>query len=191
MSDTTYCYPLDYKVLKNKLGLRDAAELDRAERRLVVQRALEGIPTGNFDLKHLKAIHRHLFQDVYEWAGQTRTVEIAKGGSQFQFVRYIETGMADVYRRVTTDGVLKADTPDRFARLASEIIGDVNYVHPFRDGNGRAQLYYLKQLAAQAGYQLNLMGLMPMEWRNASRAAHRGNYEPLEHAIRLALENGL
>jgi cell filamentation protein len=54
------------------------------ERRLVVQRSREGAPTGDFDLRHLRAIHRHLFQDVYDWAGEIRTVEIAKGGSQFR-----------------------------------------------------------------------------------------------------------
>src|SRR5690606_15090999 len=49
-------------------------------------------PSGSFDLKHLRAIHRHLFQDVYDWAGELRTVEIFKGGSQFQFRQYIATG---------------------------------------------------------------------------------------------------
>lgn len=79
MSDTVYCYPPDYTVLKNRLGLRDAEALDRAERRLVYLRQAEDIPTGDFDLAHLRAIHRHLFQDVFDWAGQIRTVEISKG----------------------------------------------------------------------------------------------------------------
>ena len=100
MSDTDYCYPPDYAVLRNKLGIRDAAELDRAERRRVAQRLSEAVPRGDFDLDHLKAIHHHLFQDVYAWAGQTRTIEIAKGGALFQFHRYIEIGMGDVHRRL-------------------------------------------------------------------------------------------
>ena len=96
-----YTYP-DSAVLRNKLGFVDAAQLDRMELRLVTQRATDGIPIGRFDLDHLRAIHRHLFQDVYEWAGETRTVEIAKGGRQFQFRQYIETGMQDIRRRVSS-----------------------------------------------------------------------------------------
>lgn len=74
-----YLYP-GAGVLRNRLGLTDPDQLDRVERRLVTQRIIEGAPTGDFDVAHLRAIHRHLFQDVYAWAGELRTVEIAKGG---------------------------------------------------------------------------------------------------------------
>ncbi len=121
MSDTKYCYPPNYSVLKNKLDLRDADLLERAERRLVVQRVLEGIPTGDFDLAHLKAIHRHMFQDIFDWAGEIRTTEISKGGSQFQFRQYIETGMANIYRRVKAHDYLKKLPADQFADLASSL----------------------------------------------------------------------
>jgi cell filamentation protein len=119
-------------VLRNLLDIRDAADLDRVERELVVQRVREGVPGGDFDLAHLRAIHRHLFQDVYEWAGQVRTVEISKGGSQFQFRQYIETGMADIHGGLQKRGFLRGLGADGFALAAGEIIGDVNYVHPFR-----------------------------------------------------------
>ena len=155
MSDDPYVYPGSI-VLRNKLSIRNADELDRVERRLATQRAREGIPTGNFDLKHLKAIHRHLFQDIYDWAGQLRTVEISKNGSQFQFQRYIETGMADVHRRLVQRNFLKALDAAAFARGAGEIMGDVNYVHPFREGNGRTQMLYLSQLASQAGHKIDI-----------------------------------
>ena len=73
MSDRDYCYPPDFTVLRNRLGIRVARTLDAAERQFVAQRLLEAVPTGEFDLAHLKAIHRHLFQDVYDWAGELRT----------------------------------------------------------------------------------------------------------------------
>jgi cell filamentation protein len=90
-----YHYP-GTKVLRNRLGIIEARKLDRLERRMVGDRIAEGAPVGSFDLSHLRAIHRHLFQDIYDWAGELRTVEISKGGSQFQFRQYIPTGMADV-----------------------------------------------------------------------------------------------
>ncbi|HXT05750.1 MAG TPA: hypothetical protein VN715_02295 [Roseiarcus sp.] len=88
MSDDPYVYPRTF-VLRNKLGLTDAVRLESFERRMVVQRLDEGVPSGAFDLDHLRAIHRHLFQDVYDWAGEIRTTELAKGGHQFMFRRYI------------------------------------------------------------------------------------------------------
>jgi cell filamentation protein len=144
------------KVPRNRLGISDARKLDRIERRLVADRIAEGAPVGAFDLTHLCAIHRHLFQDVYDWAGELRTVEINKGGHQFQFRRYIQTGMSDVHRCLVQSKFLRTLGPDGFAQQAGVIIGDVNYIHPFREGNGRAQAQYLKQLAAQAGHDLDL-----------------------------------
>ena len=183
MSDTKYCYPPDYSVLKNKLNLRDADLLERAERRLVVQRVLDGIPTGAFDLAHLKAIHRHMFQDIFDWAGEIRTTEISKGGSQFQFRQYIETGMADICRRIKAHDYLKNLPADQFADIAGEIIGDINYVHPFREGNGRTQMQYLKQLAEQAGHSIDLTAIEKDAWMEASQKAHLGDYQPMSRCI--------
>ena len=73
-----YVYP-GTRILRNRLGIVEPIKLDRAERRLVVARIKQDVPKGNFDLTHLCAIHRHLFQDIYEWAGEIRTVEISKG----------------------------------------------------------------------------------------------------------------
>lgn len=89
MSDDPYVYP-GTRCFINKLEITDPVALDAMERRLVIQRSREGIPTDDFDLGHLCAIHEHLFQDVYDWAGQVRIVEISKGGQQFQFRRFIE-----------------------------------------------------------------------------------------------------
>ncbi len=142
MSDDPYVYA-GTTVLKNRLDITDADELDLMERRLVRVRLEEGVPGGEFDLAHLRAIHRHLFQDMYDWAGEIRTVEIAKGGHQFQFRQYIATGMRDVHRRLEERDFLRGLRRRDFAAAAGPIIGDVNYVHPFREGNGRTQLLYL------------------------------------------------
>jgi cell filamentation protein len=185
--DDPYIYP-GSRVLINKFGITDAARLAYFERELVVQRAAEGIPSGQFDLPHLQNIHRHLFQDVYEWAGQLRTVEISKAGHPFQLRRFIETGMADVFRRLLNRGFLSGLSTYAFAKEAAEIIGDVNYVHPFRDGNGRAQLFYLEQLAANAGHRLELARLDPAGWIEASRAAHHADYSLMATQIGRCLD---
>jgi cell filamentation protein len=186
MSDDPYVYP-GTAVLRNKLGIRDARKLDFHEREIVLQRIRQGVPSGDFDLAHLKAIHRHLFQDIYDWAGDIRAVEISKGGSQFQFRQYIETGMADVHRRIEAAKYFKGLTPSAFAERAGEIVGDVNYVHPFRDGNGRVQLQYLKQLGQRAGHPIDLTAFSAQSWLAASTEAHQGRYDAMAICIERAL----
>ena len=160
MSDRDYCYPPDFTVLRNRLGIRAApALLEAAERGLVAQRLLEPLPRGDFDLPHLKAIHRHPFRDVNAWAGVVRTVEIAKDGSRFQPRRFIETGMADIRPRIMIAGHFREMGPYGFVEGAGPILGDINHVHPFREVNGRTQLRYLRQLAAHAGHALDVPGI--------------------------------
>jgi cell filamentation protein len=183
MSDEIYCYPPDFKVLRNRFNIRDEAELDAVEREFVVQRLREPSPTGAFDRAHLQAIHRHLFQDMYDWAGELRVIEISKGGSQFQFVRFIETGLKNVHDRLIQRNFLKALDAPTFAGEAGQILGDVNYVHPFREGNGRAQMVYLTQLAERAGHLIDLTRINKSEWLTASRDAHLGHYGRMERCI--------
>lgn len=128
-----------------------------------------------------------MFQDVYDWAGELRTVEISKGANQFQFRRYIETGMADVYGRIRERQLLSGLDISAFAVQASDIIGGINYVHPFREGNGRTLLHYPKQFAAQAGHPLDLRHIDKAGWLAGSKAAHNGLYEPMGRCIRQAL----
>lgn len=182
-----YVYSDVPTVLKNKFGLKSAAKLDVVERAHVAQRIEEGLPEGKFDLAHIKAIHKHLFQDVYEWAGETRTVELSKGGHHFQPVPYIATGIANIHERLVQRKFLAGLSPDIFAREAAQIIGDLNYVHPFREGNGRAQLLYLKALARRAGHDIDLARLKRDRWQEASRAAHNANYDLMAKAIAAAL----
>jgi cell filamentation protein len=186
MNEDPYVYP-GTQILRNKLDIRDQSLLDETERRLVTQRIRPGAPGGNFDLPHLEAIHRHLFQDVYEWAGQIRTLEISKGGDQFQFHRFIQTGVADVHRRIVAANYLQGLPGKEFADRAAEIIGDLNYAHPFREGNGRTQLQYLKQLAERAGHSMDLTKLQPDQWLHASTEAHQARYDAMARAIEAAL----
>lgn len=184
--DDPYVYP-GTRILRNRLEIRNTTRLDRVERRLVIQRIRSGVPGASFDLAHLRSIHRHLFQDVYDWAGELRTVEISKGGNQFQFRQYITTGMADVHRRLTRSAFLRALSSAEFAQQSGTIMGDLNYVHPFREGNGRAQLQYLKQLAMQASHNLDLARIDAVSWIEASHASHTADYSLMADVIRRAI----
>lgn len=190
MSDDPYCYPPDFKTLRNKLNIRDADALERAETAFVTARMAQKLPSGLFDLEHLQSIHRHLFQDIYPWAGEVRTVEIAKGSTQFQHRRFIQTGMADIHRRLQSKSYLTNTSIAGFAKEAGQIIGDLNHVHPFREGNGRTQLVYLAQLAMKAGHDINLSRINKERWLSASIAAHKADYTPMAEEICSALQIG-
>jgi cell filamentation protein len=104
----------------------------------------------------LLSIHRHLFQDVYSWAGERRKVEISKAGKQFfptthfdNAFRFIDTLISD-YKNIS-----KGDKLQTAEKLA-EILDNVNYLHPFREGNGRTQREFLRLLASEKGLTLNL-----------------------------------
>ena len=91
--------------------------------------------------------------------------------------------MADVHSRILKADYLKNLRPAQFAIQAGSIIGDVNYAHPFREGNGRAQMQYLKQLAQRAGHPLDLSRLNQEQWIHASKEAHMARYESMAKAI--------
>lgn len=104
----------------------------------------------------LLSIHRHLFQDVYSWAGKRRKVEISKAGKQFfptthfdHAFRFIDTLISD-YRSIPKANILQ------IAEKLAEILDNVNYLHPFREGNGRAQREFIRLLASEKGLTLNL-----------------------------------
>ncbi len=182
-----YFYP-GRDVLRNKFGIQDKEELAQAELLAGRLRAAEGCPTGNFDLEHLQAIHRHLFQDVYEWAGQVRQVDMFKNepGEYMPHDR-IEMGMHDVHRRVVETNVPGTADPWEFSAKAAEIIGDTNHAHPFREGNTRTQLQFLQQLGERAGHEIDLTRIDRDAWNEAKIQSGLGNYGYMNDQIRSAI----
>jgi cell filamentation protein len=151
--DKKYCYP-GTNVLKNKLDIRDLDFLHQAERDYSSIRQAELVKkgvTGDFSMKHLCSIHRQLFQDIYTWAGKTRTVDISKG-TIFCLVQFIDSQFDDMYRKLKKENFLKdiTDKKEMSIRLAY-YLGELNMIHPFREGNGRTQRIYIEQLCLNNG----------------------------------------
>ena len=148
--------------LANKLGVTDPAELREVEARIVsirdVELARETLP-GEYNLAHLQAFHHALFRDVYEWAGQIRTVNIAKGNAPFALAQFVQDETSTVLARLEEDGWLRGVKRERFVELLAHYYGEINARHPFREGNGRAQRAFLRQLSAAAGWRLDWSAL--------------------------------
>ncbi len=180
MTTDPYVYP-GTDVLQNLRGLRDAAALRRFEAHVVRLRELElrqrsaAVP---FDLSLLQGIHRHLFQDVYEWAGKLRTVTISKAGVPFAVPVHVVPEADRVFGELRRADNLQGLPRDLFVGRLAYFLGEINALHPFREGNGRVQRELFRQVALHAGWTLDFDAMDPDENVEASieatlRSHHR------------------
>lgn len=181
-NDTIYCYP-GTDILKNKLDIKDAAELTAFETEISNQRAQEPIPQGNLDYAHYRALHKHLFQDVYDWAGQPRKIRIGKGGNWFCFPENIDAEMTKLFNSLAEQNYLADLNKADFVKEAAHFLAELNAIHPFREGNGRTQLSFLGIIADEAGHPLQFEKLEPGKILNAIIESFAGNESDLETVI--------
>ena len=161
--------------LRNLYEERDARVLSRMEYTDTTVRAVQ---LGNgevdvprtFDGAHLRAIHGHLFQDVYEWAGEYRTVEMSKGpGRGFGEVKTgeVDRYLSDARQLVTSTDWAKISRND-FVATASTVFAYVNQAHPFREGNGRTSKVFMAHVAEQSPYRFDFARVSPEQWNGGS-----------------------
>jgi cell filamentation protein len=156
-SSDPYTYP-GTDVLRNLPDLRDPQSLAAFEANATTARLaeLDAAPLqGHFDVPHLKAIHKHIFQDVYSWAGEFRSVNVSKGGHLFGVAGFVEPALQEILQRLPQEKYLIGTEPLAFARRAGFYMGEINAIHPFRDGNGRAQREFIRELGLQAGFLID------------------------------------
>jgi len=168
-------------LLLNKLGIDDAEQLDQAVADISAARleelALRPLP-GAYDLDHLKRFHKNIFGDVFEWAGQIRTVQISKV-TGFCLPQHIETYAEAEFAKLARHNYLRNLARQEFIEKLAYYHAEVNEMHPFREGNGRTQRAFLRQLAMDAGYQIDWAAVDIDDNITAAVEAHQGNLEPL------------
>ncbi len=184
--DGAYCYSGTY-VLRNRLGISDSGTLAAAERDFSSLRAA-AIDKGDaniaetFDSDHLRVIHRYLFGDVYDWAGEYRTVNISKG-SVFCMWPYIGEQLDSLFGKLAGEGLLEGLPPETMASRLAFYLGEINAIHPFREGNGRAQRSFVRQLAKRNGYLLSFADVSDAEMVEASVRSFNGDNGDLENLV--------
>lgn len=187
MNFDRYVYP-GTDILRNKQGIEDKIVAYDSERRISSMRAIElqrqGI-TGRFDAAHLQSIHKFLFQDVYDWAGEFRDIDIFKGMTEFIAPDRIQAELdefcGDIRDKNYFRGLSKPDAADAMADAMCRL----NLIHPFREGNGRTQRVFMEQLAANAGYDLDFSNMSENDMRDASFAASvRGENRLMRYVFR-------
>lgn len=155
------CYP-GTAVLVNKFDIRDEKKLNEVESVLSSVRYAEWLnapKADSFDFEHYKAIHRFLFSDLYDWAGQVRTVNISKKGTPFIPAESIESQAALIFKRLRDCNYFKNLPHDAFIKEITDFYCVTNALHPFREGNGRTQRVFLTQLIRNAGRDISFADL--------------------------------
>jgi cell filamentation protein len=172
------------EVLINKEGIRDQEELEGFERVMTAAR-LEALPTMvPLTEDGYKQLHRHIFQDVYDWAGDYRTVNIAKGGHMFCLVPYIADQMRQRFAIIQAESGLTPPAREAFVSRASEHVSELNAIHPFREGNGRTLRAFLECLADHAGLSVALECIEPDAWMDASiRGLRDADYAAMRQVV--------
>lgn len=189
MPDNIYCYP-NSEILRNKLQIKNKTELLNAEIELTGNRLIElqkKPVNGKFDFQHLCKIHKHIFQDLFEWAGKPRTVDIGKG-NLFCLVQHIPSYAASIFGNYYTDCMNAQNDKEQFVHILTEHYADLNALHPFREGNGRSQREFARELCLKCGYIFDLSKTNHQEMLEASiMSFNTGSNQKLENIFQKAI----
>ena len=187
-----YVYP-GTNVLRNLRDIRDPEQLSMAEGIATARRIadLEHSPKpGKLDTHHLQSIHRYIFQDIYSWAGEFRTVNISRSGQfPFAFPEQLIPSLDRLFGELRKERHLAGTDVPKFCNRAAHYMGELNAIHPFREGNGRTQRQFIQQLAGRNGHAFVWSRISRDQMVEASRQSfQRGDNAGLEHALKSALE---
>ena len=180
-----YCYE-NSDVLINKLNIRDDETFAKAERLYsgLRQSELNLKPLdGNLDFEHLKAIHYYLFQDLFFWAGKVRTVAIAKR-NLFCLPQHIDSFANDIFTKLKKDNYFVGFNKEEFVDAIANLLGDINALHPFREGNGRTQREFIRYIGLKNGYTFDWSLVSSDENIEASYESVNGNNDKLKSIIK-------
>ena len=174
---------LETGILRNFAGANTQEKLRKAETDVagIAELTLDDIPRSN-NLAELQAIHKALFGKIYDWAGEIRTVDIRKGSEEFfLFVFQIPEGAKFVFDGLAKENTLKDLSKEDFVKRLAYFYEQVNFIHPFREGNGRTKRVFWNRVAADAGYFIDWSQVVGDELDKASvEGREHHNLEPLE-----------
>lgn len=160
-STTSNCYE-GTTCLINKLGITDKNKLKEFEGAVTFAKAseLELNPISDtFDVEHYKSIHKYLFEDIYDWAGEYRTVNISKKGTRFTSADQIPDLMNACFMRLKDNDYFQNKSFDEFTDNIVDFYSVTNMIHPFREGNGRTQRLFISQLIRFNNYDIDFSSI--------------------------------
>lgn len=156
-SITNDCYP-NSTVLINKMNITDETILSEVEALITTVKIaeLEEKPiAGNFDFKHYCEMHFYIYNELYDWAGKIRTINISKKATDFCSACEIEQLAKLIFNRLKSENYFKNKCFNEYVTEVVDFYVSTNYLHPFREGNGRSQRAFLTQLIRASNYNIN------------------------------------
>ena len=144
--------------LVNKLNIRDEKMLQQVESSITLVKfsyLMANPLPGSYDFEHYREIHRYLFGDLYDWAGEIRTINLSKKGTSFMKAEQIEASANACFERINSLDFSKMSHDELIEEFA-DFYNTLNLIHPFREGNGRTQRLYFTQWMRHLGYDVNL-----------------------------------
>lgn len=178
--------------LINKLNIRDEEKLNFVESQITIHKTAElanAQDFGSFDFSHYKAIHKYLFNELYEWAGEIRTVNMSKKGTNFVDVSEIESVASACFKRLQDKNYFKNQEFDDFVEDIVDFYCTTNMLHPFREGNGRTQRIFISQLIQFNGYSIDFDKIDTDELMLATIQAANGIDDNLKRIFKNAITN--
>jgi len=181
------------QIFKNKYGITDAEQLKKVEEEIVAIKIAESKTTvkanDNFDFEYFKWIHKFLFEELYEWAGEIRKVRITKGNFTFAFVEHIENQANKLFFELKEEQYLQNDDYEIFIKRVAYYMSELNVIHPFREGNGRVNRLFFRKLAEKRGYDLNFQSVGKEQYLKAIiLAAENFDCSLLEEMLKLCIK---
>jgi cell filamentation protein len=177
-----YCYP-GTDILVNRLHIKNDAELTIAEREITSLKLLMLYKKPVLDrisFENLCKIHKVIFEDIYDWAGQIRRGDFfSKGNSIFCRGQFILENADKIIKNLNEENDLKGLIKNDFITRTAYYMGEVNALHPFREGNGRTCREFFRELSHNAGYVLDYSKTDKESLLTADIEAFNGEYENL------------
>ncbi len=174
----------------NKLGITDKEELESVETRLVQQKSANRPRLKSFILQELQAVHKHLFEDLYDWAGKIRNYPTGRGSAPFALPNMIASSYERLTSQLKVEKYLTGLCPGTFANRSAYYVNELNAIHPFVEGNGRITRIYLQDLGEKAGHKISLKNIegQKTEWHQAAKHGfHTASEEFFVPLIKTAL----
>ncbi len=188
-SSTDNCYE-GTTCLINKLNIRDEKILAEVEGRITFAKSSTLVKepiNSNFDFEHYKAIHKYLFDDLYDWAGQIRTVNLSKKGTQFAKADEIERIADACFKRLADNNYFRNMDFKDFVENIIDFYCVTNDLHPFREGNGRVQRIFIAQLIRFNGYDIDFNMIDTDELMMATIQATNGVTDSLKDIFKTSI----